>query len=610
MFITQKHWKKLLSFRIPSLYFSLNFDTPRPCTITFKAFESNAKNNSFIMKKMILPLTLILTFSLACQAPNYTNGMVVSAQPIASEVGIDILKKGGNAMDAAVAVQFALSVTLPIAGNIGGGGFLVYRSAEGDYDALDYREKAPENAFRDMYLDEHGNPIEGLSLYGGLASGVPGTVDGMVMAHQKYGRLSWAELLEPAVKLGENGFPLSAAQAAGLNSNRNNFLQWNPEGCAFTSHPEWKEGDMLVQSELAQTLKRIQKQGRRGFYEGETADYIVEEMKNSGGIITHQDLEDYRSVWRTPVTGMYKNYKIISMPPPSSGGIALVTLLHSVEDYPLSNWGFEDERTVQLMVEAERRAYADRAEFLGDPDFVSIPTEVLTSKANAAERMETFSFERATPSSEVGPSKIEVFESIETTHYSIVDSDGNAVSVTTTLNGAYGSFVTVRGAGFLLNNEMDDFSLKPGAPNLYGLTGGDANAVEPGKRMLSSMTPTIVEKDDKLFMVIGTPGGSTIITSVFQSFLNVAEFGMDMQQAVSVPRFHHQWLPDEVFVEKDAISTHVRKNLTEKGYNFVGKSPWGWTDGTWGRVDAILIKEDGSYEGGADPRGDDHISAY
>lgn len=562
------------------------------------------------MKKYIFPLILLLSLSLTGQSSGYKNGMVITALPLASEVGTDILKKGGNAMDAAVAVQFALSVTLPIAGNIGGGGFLVYRGSDGGYEALDYREKAPEKAFRDMYLDEAGNPVEGLSLFGGLASGVPGTVDGMVTAHEKYGKLSWEELLQPAVELAEKGFPLTATQASELNNSRSNFLKWNPEGSAFTSNPNWKEGDLLIQSELAETLKRIQKEGRKGFYEGKTADYIVEEMKTSGGIITHNDLKNYHSVWRTPVIGTYKNYKIISMPPPSSGGIALVTLLHSVEDYPLSEWGFQEERSVQLMVEAERRAYADRAEFLGDPDFVSVPTAALTSKANAVKRMGNFSLDRATPSSEIKPSELTVVESAETTHYSIVDADGNSVSVTTTLNGAFGSYVVVEGAGFLLNNEMDDFSVKPGAPNLYGLTGGDANAVEPGKRMLSSMTPTIIEKDDKLFMVVGTPGGSTIITSVFQTFLNVAEFGMDMQQAVSAPRFHHQWLPDEVFVEKGAVSDSVRKELSGKGYQFTGKSPWGWTDGTWGRVDAILVQEDGSYEGGADPRGDDSISAY
>ena len=555
------------------------------------------------MKKYIIQLFLFLTLPAIAQEPVYKNGMVVSAHPLASKIGTDILKKGGNAVDAAVAVQFALSVVLPIAGNIGGGGFMVYRGADGTYDALDYREKAPGNATETMYLDAEGNPITDLSLFGQLAAGVPGTVDGMVKAHAKYGKLSWEELIQPAIILAEFGFPVTEAQAEELTYSYAQFHKWNPEGTAFTVRNEWKPGELLVQKELAETLKLIQKQGRKGFYEGKTARFIVDEMKSGNGIISLEDLKNYESVWRTPVVGTYKNYQVISMPPPSSGGIALVSLLHSVENYPLRNWGFQSDSTVQVMVEAERRVYADRAEHLGDPDFYAVPQKELIRKENSVQRMNSMNFNRATPSSEVKASIFITKEKEETTHYSIVDKDGNAVSVTTTLNGGFGSFVLVKGAGFILNNEMDDFSVKPGAPNMYGLVGGKANSIQPHKRMLSSMTPTILEKDGKLFMVVGTPGGSTIITSVFQTILNVTEFDMDMQEAVSAPRFHHQWLPDEIFIDKTAFSDSVRNILTQKGYKLTERGPWG-------RVDGILIKEDGSYEGGADPRGDDFVSGY
>ncbi len=529
--------------------------------------------------------------------------MVVSAHPIASEIGTDILKKGGNAVDAAVAVQFALSVVLPIAGNIGGGGFLVYRGADGTYAALDYREKAPGAATETMYLDQNGNPVNHMSLFGQLAAGVPGTVDGMVKAHEKYGKLSWKELLQPAVDLAENGFPVTEAQAREFTFSHSTFQKWNPEGTSFTIKKEWKKGDILVQKELSRTLKIIQKKGRNGFYKGKIASLIVDEMKTGNGIISLEDLKNYQSVWRTPVTGEYKDYTIISMPPPSSGGIALISLLHSVEGFPLNEWGFQSDSTVQIMVEAERRVYADRAEHLGDPDFYNVPQEALIRKENSLKRMMPFSFDRATPSSEISASTFSPKEKEETTHYSIVDKDGNAVSVTTTLNGGFGSFVVVKGAGFILNNEMDDFSVKPGSPNMYGLVGGKANAIGPGKRMLSSMTPTILEKNGKLFMVVRTPGGSTIITSVFQTILNVVEFDKTIQEAVAAPRFHHQWLPDEVLMDKTSFSDSVRDILTQRGYKLTERTPWG-------RVDAILIKEDGSLEGGADPRGDDHVSGF
>jgi len=562
------------------------------------------------MKKNIVCLFLLILIPTLGQNSIYKNGMIVSAHPKASEVGIEILKKGGNAIDAAVAVQFALSVTLPIAGNIGGGGFLVYRSADGQYNSLDFRETAPSTASENMYLDSAGNPITELSLFGQLASGVPGTVAGMEEAHKKYGKLSWKEVLQPAIDLAENGFEITEAQANEFNSAYERFVRWNPEGTAFTVKNNWKGGDLLVQKELAETLRLIQNQGKKGFYEGITAKYIVDEMNKGNGIISFEDLKNYKAVWRKPVVGDYKNYRIISMPPPSSGGIALISLFHSVENFPLKDWGFQQDKTVQAMVEAERRVYADRSVYLGDPDFVKVPIEELISRENSVLRMKNFSFDYATPSSEIGASNFVPAEKFQTTHFNVVDKDGNSVSVTTTLNGAFGSFVAVERAGFLLNNEMDDFSVKPGAPNLYGLTGGEANSIQPGKRMLSSMTPTIIEKDGKLFMVIGTPGGSTIITSVFQSVLNVIEFDQSISRSVASPRFHHQWLPDEVFVEKGAVAEDVRERLSQKGYIFVGKSPWGWTDGTWGRVDAIIVNSDGSYEGGADPRGDDTIRGY
>ncbi|HBX62829.1 MAG TPA: gamma-glutamyltransferase, partial [Flavobacteriaceae bacterium] len=464
---------------------------------------------------------------------SYKNGVVVTAHPEASKVGVEILKKGGNAIDASIAVQFALAVVYPNAGNIGGGGFLVYRDSKGKTDALDYREKAPLKASEDMYWDKNGNAITDLSLYGQFAAGVPGTVDGMVKAHEKYGKLNWKELVQPAINLAQKGFKITKQQASELTNKHNDFVKYNSKTNALTSKSSWKEGDLLIQKDLANTLKLIQQKGRAGFYEGKTADLIVKEMKRGNGIISHEDLKEYQSVWRTPVSGNYKGLKVISMPPPSSGGIALVSFFQSIEDYPINKWGFQADSTIQVMVEAERRVYADRAEHLGDPDFIKVPQKQLLDKSYNVNRMKDFSFDRATPSSVIKAGEIIGKESMETTHYVIVDKDGNAASVTTTLNNSYGSLVVVEGAGFLLNDEMDDFSVKPGTPNLYGLVGGKANAIEPSKRMLSSMTPSILEKDGKLFMVVGTPGGSTIITSVFQAILNVVDFGMTMQEAVA-----------------------------------------------------------------------------
>ncbi len=534
---------------------------------------------------------------------SYKNGVVVTAHPEASKVGVEILKKGGNAIDASIAVQFALAVVYPNAGNIGGGGFLVYRDAKGKTDALDYREKAPLKASEDMYWDKNGNAITDLSLYGQFAAGVPGTVDGMVKAHEKYGKLNWKELVQPAINLAQKGFKITKQQASELTNKHNDFVKYNSKTNALTSKSSWKEGDLLVQKDLANTLKLIQQKGRAGFYEGKTADLIVKEMKRGNGIISHEDLKEYQSVWRTPVSGNYKGLKVISMPPPSSGGIALVSLFQSIEDYPINKWGFQADSTIQVMVEAERRVYADRAEHLGDPDFIKVPQKQLLDKSYNVNRMKDFSFDKATPSSAIKAGEIIGKESMETTHYVIVDKDGNAASVTTTLNNSYGSLVVVEGAGFLLNDEMDDFSVKPGTPNLYGLVGGKANAIEPSKRMLSSMTPSILEKDGKLFMVVGTPGGSTIITSVFQAILNVVDFGMTMQEAVAAPRFHHQWLPDQIDYEPNAISENVRESLKQKGYTLKERKPYG-------RVEGILVNTDGTYQAGADPRGDDKAVGY
>jgi gamma-glutamyltranspeptidase / glutathione hydrolase len=528
----------------------------------------------------------------------YRNGMVVCAYPDAAQVGLAILQKGGNAVDAAIAVQFALAVTLPEAGNIGGGGFMVYRGADGQSNTLDFREKAPGAATTNMYLDSAGNPIPDMSLYTHKASGIPGSVDGMVQAHNKYGKLKWADLVQPAIDLADNGFKVTDKLAHDLNKNQDIFKKLNPGKSYLVKNEAWKEGDILVQSDLAATLELIRDNGRAGFYEGKVADELIAEMKSGDGIISKTDLQNYHAIWRKPIIGTYKNYKIITMPPPSSGGIALIQLLKSVEKYPLHRWGYNQDSTVQLVVEAERRVYADRSKYLGDPDFYKVPVDSLLNPTYLASRMQSFNWNIATPSTSIQPGTFIGYESDQTTHYSIVDRDGNAVSITTTLNDSFGSKIFVNGAGFLLNNEMDDFSEKPGVPNMYGLVGGKANSIQPGKRMLSSMTPTIIEKDGKLFMVVGTPGGSTIITSVFQTILNVIEFDQSMQQAVTSKRFHSQWLPDEVDVESGALDTLTRQKLQKKGYKIVDHKPIG-------RVDAILKTKWGYYEGGADPRGDD-----
>ncbi|MGI4749609.1 MAG: gamma-glutamyltransferase [Janthinobacterium lividum] len=528
----------------------------------------------------------------------YRNGMVVCAYPEAAKAGLEVLQKGGNAVDASIAIQFALAVVHPTAGNIGGGGFMVYRSGKGETNTLDFREKAPAAASANMYLDSAGNIIADKSLHTDQASGVPGSVDGMVEAHRKYGKLKWEELVQPAIKLAKNGFPLTEKLAANLNSMQSTFQKLNPGKNYYLKAGGWKAGDVLVQKDLGETLELIRDKGRAGFYDGKVADELVAEMKSGNGLITKTDLKNYHSVWRKAITGKYKDYKIITMPPPSSGGIALLQLLRSVEPFPLKRWGFNQDSTVQVMVEAERRVYADRSKYLGDPDFYKVPVDSLLQPKYTDKRMKSFSWNQATPSSSIQPGSFVGYESDQTTHLVVVDKEGNAVSITTTLNGSFGSGIVVKGAGFLLNNEMDDFSSKPGMPNMYGLVGGKANSIQPGKRMLSSMTPAILEKDGKLFMVVGTPGGSTIITSVFQTILNVIEFDQSMQHAVTSKRFHHQWLPDDVQVENDALDRATVQKLEKKGYKITQRGPIG-------RVDAILKTKWGYYEGGADPRGDD-----
>ena len=528
--------------------------------------------------------------------------MVVSAHPLASKVGVDILKKGGNAVDAAIATQFALAVVHPVAGNIGGGGFMVLRMASDSSATLDYREKAPAAATPTMYIGETGELVEGLSTEGHLASGIPGTVAGLVEAHAKFSKLPWKDLVQPAIDLARNGFQLTKKEASGLNEIQKDLVRLNTVSPDFLLKEEWKEGDIIHWLDLANTLERIRDNGKAGFYEGKTADDLVAEMTRGKGIITHDDLKNYQAVWRKPVTGFYKGYKIISMPPPSSGGIALMQLLKSVEPFPITEWGWNSTKTIHLMTEAERRVYADRAAHLGDPDFFDVPVDMLMDSVYTASRMKTFDMNKATPSTSIKEGSL-TGESDQTTHLSVVDKEGNAVSVTTTLNGGYGSQVIVDGSGFFMNNEMDDFSAKPGTPNMYGVIGGEANKILPHKRMLSSMTPTIVEKDGKLLMVVGTPGGSTIITSVFQTILNVLEHDMTMQEAVTAKRVHSQWFPDMIFNEIDALTNEDSLALVKLGHAFKAR-------GGIGRVDAILIRKDGKLEGGADPRGDDTAEGY
>ena len=560
-------------------------------------------------KKIFWTIIFLCLIQYSHAEPEYAkNGMVVSASRLASDAGVNILKKGGNAIDAAVATGFTLAVTHPQAGNIGGGGFLVAHTAYGESFSLDFREMAPSMAHRDMYLDDSSNVVPGLSLYSHLAAGTPGSVDGLLRIWRDHGsgNISLRQLLLPAIQLAERGFSISYGFARVLNIFHDFFINDDGAKAVFIKKngEPWRAGDKLVQRDLARTLKLISRKGRAGFYEGKTAQLIKREMAEGNGFITKDDLDNYRSVYRTVVTGDFKDLDIISMGPPSSGGVLLIQMFNMLEQYPLDTLGWNSSDYIHLLTEIERRAYADRAEHMGDPDFWEVPVSMLVSKEYAFERIQNISMKKATKSSVVKAGDPLAYESRETTHYSVIDKNGNAVSVTTTLNTGFGCGVLVEGAGFFLNNEMDDFSAKPGTPNIFGLIGNEANAIQPYKRPLSSMTPTIVLKNGEPFLIIGTPGGSTIITTVMQIILNVAIHGMDIQEAVSVPRVHSQWLPDAIIVEQRSLSKDVEQNLINRGHTI---RSYRWS--TIGQANGIMIGEKGFY-GGADPRGENATEGY
>lgn len=547
---------------------------------------------------------LILIFFTAnflySQTNYFENAVVSSADKLASEVGISILKQGGNAIDAAVGVAFALAVVYPQAGNIGGGGFLVFRSSEGFETSVDFRETAPLNASKDMFLDEQGNVIEDLSTLGHLAAGVPGSVAGLLYALEKYGTMPRDKILSYAINLAENGFLINRELANSINGNKEDFNKF--EGAAKIFGRKFRANELFVQKDLANTLKEISLNGRDGFYRGKTADMIVAEMKRGNGIITHEDLQKYKPVERKVIKGKYKDYDIITMGPPSSGGICLIYLLNIIENYDLKSFSSTSTSYINLLAEAMKYVYADRSEYMGDMDFYKVPVEELISKSYAKARFEDFTFGKVNSSSNIKHGDI-FKENTQTTHLSVADSKGNMVSLTTTLNDTYGNKVVVDGAGFLLNNEMDDFSVKPGVPNIFGLIGNEANAIEPGKRMLSSMTPTIILKDSKPFMVVGSPGGGKIITSVLQTVLNVIEFGMDIQSAIDAPRFHHQWLPDILQAEIILLSRNAIRKLSDIGYEVKIVSDFG-------RVEAVLFNSDGTLSGHSDKRGSGKAVGY
>ena len=530
---------------------------------------------------------------------SFQKAAVTSAHPLASMVGAAMMKDGGNAYDAAIAVQFTLAVVFPAAGNIGGGGFLLSRNKAGDLMGIDFREAGPGKAHRDMYLDEKGNPIEGMSKLGASASGVPGSVAGM-FSTLPFAKMTMKQLLQPAYELAAGGFVITESEARSLNAERKNFINYSAQASAFTRKENWKAGDTLYQPELAATILRIQQKGKAGFYEGETADLIVKEMKNSKGVISLEDLKNYNPKFRKPIEFDYRGHHIISFAPPSSGGILIAQMMQMIAPYPVSVMGANTFESVSLMVEAQRRAYADRAEHMGDPDFWKVPTTTLTSNAYAQERMKDYQAGVAGNSKmiQAGVAK----ESEETTHFSIIDEAGNMVSVTTTLNGGYGNKTIVGGAGFLLNNEMDDFSIKPGVPNMYGALGGEANAIQPGKRMLSSMTPTLVTKNNQPYITIGTPGGTTIPNQVYEGLVNVIDHKMSLKAAIDAPRFHHQHIPDNVSVEADFPEQTINA-LKEKGYTIVKR-------GAFGRMDGVMILPNGNRVAAGDKRGDDSVAGY
>jgi len=562
--------------------------------------------------KFILPLLACLLLTTCRQTPRldyaaektatFASAAVAGPHPLATEVGLEVLKNGGSAIDAAVAVQFAMAVVYPRAGNIGGGGFLVYRNADGAVEALDYRERAPAAASRDMYLDANGDVMPGVSTRGHKAVGVPGTVAGIAEMHRKHGTKPWGELVGYAIDLAENGYRLSQSEVDRLKKYHADLAEFNTDSPFLDT--TYVEGSLVKQAELAATLSRIRDQGAAGFYDGETAQFIVDEMQRGGGLITKADLLDYKAGWRMPIRKAYKDYTLLSMPPSSSGGVALAQMVEMLEGYPLAEYGFHTTASAQVTIEAMRRAYADRAEYLGDTDHYHVPIDSLLEDEYLAGRMADFQTDSAGSSDFIGAGLAPIRESYETTHISIVDAEGNAVSITTTLNTNYGSKVIVDGAGFFLNNEMDDFSSKPGVPNTFGLVGKEANAIQPGKRMLSSMTPTIVEKNGELFMVLGAPGGSTIITAVLQTFLNVAEYGMSLPDAVAAPRFHHQWLPDVVMHEPTALTNGVKEELAAKGYEFRQVT-------YMAKIKAIMRNPDGTLTAAADSRNpDDDVAGY
>ena len=553
------------------------------------------------MSKNYFLLILTVLF-LSCDDGIYKNGMVVSAKHEASKAGVDILKKGGNAFDAMIATDLALAVVYPNAGNLGGGGFMVYRLSDGENGSLDFREKAPINSRSDMYLDSNKDVIKGLSQNGALAIGVPGTIAGLFEIHNKFGTLPIKDLFQPAIDLANNGYRLTSKQVNTINNYKDLILELNDSIPLFNK--TFKDNDLFINKSLGNTLSLISENGVDEFYKGEIAKELSSYIISKGGIITPKDFSLYKPVWRETLEIKYKDLNIISMGPPSSGGVVLGQVLKMIENYNLNELGHNSELYIQLLIEAEKLSFADRSKYLGDPDFNYIPTNELLDSDYLKSRFNSFSFDSIQSSESIDPGNILINESNETTHYSIVDKFGNAVSVTTTLNGNYGSKLIPSKLGFFLNNEMDDFSIKPGSPNMYGLIGGKTNSIEPEKRMLSSMTPSIIESNGKLSMVLGSPGGPTIITSVLQTVLNFYEFGFDMQKSVDASKFHHIWLPDKIFYEKNVLSNKIKNALKKKGYKFNSNYS------VIGRVDAIHIDKNKMFYGGADKRGDDKSIGY